>query len=132
MPAGRAVVEQRKTPAGTYRLELVKCGKAQCKVCRGGPAHGPYWYVYWKQKGRTGSEYIGKKLKQRKVRSMSSKTRTIAFTDAGLKALYVVAGDGFEGIATATEACKAYLGGPRGANAAARLWKKFVRPLHQR
>jgi hypothetical protein len=64
--SNRAVVEQRKTPTGTYRLELVKCGKEQCKVCRAGPAHGPYWYVYWKQNGRTRSEYIGKELKQRK------------------------------------------------------------------
>jgi hypothetical protein len=60
--ASRAVVEQRRTPTGTYRLELVKCGKEQCKVCRGGPAHGPYWYMYWKQKGRTRSKYIGKEL----------------------------------------------------------------------
>jgi hypothetical protein len=67
--ASRAVVEQRKTPTGTYRLELVKCGKDHCKVCRGGPAHGPYWYAYWKQKGRTRSEYIGKELKQRKAKA---------------------------------------------------------------
>jgi hypothetical protein len=61
--ASRAVVKERKTPTGTYRLELVKCGKDHCKVCRGGPAHGPYWYMYWKQKGRTRSKYVGKELK---------------------------------------------------------------------
>ena len=65
--AGRAVVEQRKTPTGTYRLELVKCCKPACKVCKAAPAHGPYWYAYWKHKGRTRSEYIGKELKQRKA-----------------------------------------------------------------
>lgn len=62
----RIVVEERSSPTGTYRLELVKCGKPACKVCKGGPAHGPYWYAYWKEDGRTRTEYIGKKLKPRK------------------------------------------------------------------
>jgi hypothetical protein len=61
--ASRIIVEERKTPTGTYQLELVKCGKPACKVCKGGPAHGPYWYVYWKEDGRTRSKYIGKELK---------------------------------------------------------------------
>ena len=59
----RIVVEERKTPTGTYRLELVKCGKPRCGRCAARPAHGPYWYVYWKQDGRTRSKYIGKELK---------------------------------------------------------------------
>src|ERR1700674_5522400 len=58
----RAVVEERRTPGGTVRLELVKCGKERCKRCAGGPAHGPYWYAYWKENGRTRSKYIGKQL----------------------------------------------------------------------
>lgn len=59
----RVVVEERATRNGTFRLELVRCGKKTCNVCRGGPAHGPYWYVYWKDGRRTRSQYIGKKLK---------------------------------------------------------------------
>ena len=33
-------------------------------VTNGGrrPAHGPYWYAYWKEDGRTRSQYIGKEL----------------------------------------------------------------------
>jgi len=43
----------------TYRLEMVSCGK--CKRCREeGPSHGPYWYAYWKEDGKTRSKYIGK------------------------------------------------------------------------
>jgi hypothetical protein len=60
----RVVVEERHTPTATLRLELVACGKGACKSCGGGrrPSHGPYWYAYWKQDGRTRSRYIGKAL----------------------------------------------------------------------
>jgi hypothetical protein len=60
----RIVVEERRTPTATLRLELVACGKGACKRCAGGrsPSHGPYWYAYWKDKGRTRSRYIGKEL----------------------------------------------------------------------
>lgn len=47
-----------KTPGVTYQLERVLCGKARCKLW-----HGPYWYAYWKQGGRTFSKYIGKRYK---------------------------------------------------------------------
>ncbi len=43
----------------TYRLEKVKCGKKGCNKC----PHGPYWYAYWKENGKTKSKYIGKTLK---------------------------------------------------------------------
>jgi hypothetical protein len=39
--ASRIIVQERKTPTGTYQLELVKCGKPACKVCKGGPASWP-------------------------------------------------------------------------------------------
>jgi Family of unknown function (DUF6788) len=60
----RTVIEERRTPSATLRLELVNCGKGACKSCAGGsrPSHGPYWYAYWKDKGRTRSKYIGKEL----------------------------------------------------------------------
>lgn len=62
---GREVVETIKTPSVTYQLELVNCGKERCKQCNGKggkPAHGPYWYAYWSQEGKTKSKYIGKEL----------------------------------------------------------------------
>jgi hypothetical protein len=51
----REVLEEKKTGSITYRLEKVSCGKG----CRGCP-HGPYWYGYWKEGGKTRSKYIGK------------------------------------------------------------------------
>jgi len=51
----------------TYRLEHVRCGSKKCK-CVSGEMHGPYWYVYWTEGGRTRSQYVGKKLPPKKKR----------------------------------------------------------------
>jgi hypothetical protein len=52
-----------KTPekTKTYRQEYIRCGKPTCR-CVAGEGHGPYWFAYWSQGGRTRKEYIGKKL----------------------------------------------------------------------
>ena len=42
----------------TYRQEEVVCGKDSCSSC----PHGPYWYAYWKEEGRTRKRYIGRHL----------------------------------------------------------------------
>jgi hypothetical protein len=42
----------------TFRQEMVKCGKQGCTRC----PHGPYWYAYWREGGRTRSRYVGKTL----------------------------------------------------------------------
>lgn len=55
------VVEERQRGDKTYRLEHTRCGKAGCK-CVTGNLHGPYWYAYWTEKGKTKSRYIGKEL----------------------------------------------------------------------
>lgn len=47
----------------TYQRELVRCGKPNCKGCKSGGGHGPYWYAYWSEFNRTRQIYIGKKLK---------------------------------------------------------------------
>jgi hypothetical protein len=44
----------------TYRLVSVRCGKENCK-CHKGKEHGPYWYAYWSEGGKTKCKYIGKK-----------------------------------------------------------------------
>jgi hypothetical protein len=59
--AGRRVLEERKAVNKTYRLEEVRCGKKNCH-CAEGKLHGPYWYAYWTEGGRTRSQYVGKKL----------------------------------------------------------------------
>ncbi len=50
--------EMSDAQAVTYRLESVKCGKAECRRC----PHGPYWYAYYREKGRLRSRYIGREL----------------------------------------------------------------------
>jgi hypothetical protein len=55
----KSVLEDVQRPGSiTYRQELVSCGKG-CKGC----PHGPYWYGYWKEGGKTRSKYIGKNLR---------------------------------------------------------------------
>lgn len=44
--------------AVTFRQEMVRCGKKGCTRC----PHGPYWYAYWREGGRTRSRYVGKQL----------------------------------------------------------------------
>lgn len=46
----------------TYRKQFTRCGKERCRKCRDGEGHGPYWYAYWSEKGRTVSKYIGSHL----------------------------------------------------------------------
>lgn len=43
----------------TYRQQYTRCGKQRCRKCREGAGHGPYWYAYWNENGRTVSKYIG-------------------------------------------------------------------------
>lgn len=57
----RRLVEEHKAVNKTYRLEEVRCGKKNCH-CTEGKLHGPYWYAYWTEGGRTRSQYVGKKL----------------------------------------------------------------------
>lgn len=46
----------------TYRQQFTRCGKERCHKCKEGKGHGPYWYAYWSENGRTVSKYIGTKL----------------------------------------------------------------------
>jgi hypothetical protein len=60
---GLLLEEQEATPAEgsskvTFRQETVKCGKQGCTRC----PHGPYWYAYWREGGKTRSRYVGKNL----------------------------------------------------------------------
>lgn len=44
-------------PQVTYRRQDVRCGR-DCGSC----PHGPYWYAFWKEDGRSRSQYIGREL----------------------------------------------------------------------
>jgi hypothetical protein len=48
----------------TYQLQYRKCGKSNCRTCRTGRGHGPYWYAYWHEGTRLRFCYIGKRLAQ--------------------------------------------------------------------
>src|ERR1700747_1275946 len=43
----------------TYRKQYTPCGKQRCRKCRESAGHGPYWYAYWSENGRTISKYVG-------------------------------------------------------------------------
>ncbi|HEX8097819.1 MAG TPA: DUF6788 family protein [Pyrinomonadaceae bacterium] len=55
------VVEVKERGGVTFKLELVRCGRKNCR-CAAGKGHGPYWYKYWREGGKTRSAYVGKKL----------------------------------------------------------------------
>ncbi|MGI9059574.1 MAG: DUF6788 family protein [Ktedonobacteraceae bacterium] len=46
----------------TYHQQISYCGKPRCRKCRDGQGHGPYWYAYRTENGRTTRTYIGKNL----------------------------------------------------------------------
>jgi hypothetical protein len=46
--------------AWTYEERYVRCGKANCRKCRLGVGHGPYWYGYRHEGRRMYQKYFGK------------------------------------------------------------------------
>jgi ribosomal protein L44E len=67
-PAPRA---EKQIGSITFRYETVRCGKENCSRC----PHGPYWYAYWKEGGRTRSRYIGRSLPAPALQSYEEKRR---------------------------------------------------------
>lgn len=67
----RELIKEKAVDHKTYRLVSIRCGKENCK-CAEGSGHGPYWYAYWSEQGKTRSQYIGKKLPQQKRRESKS------------------------------------------------------------
>jgi len=57
--------KEKRAGQRTYRLQSVRCGSKKCR-CTSGELHGPYWYAYWSEGGRTRSQYVGKKLPAKK------------------------------------------------------------------
>lgn len=57
----KQTVDEQSIDNKTYRLEMIRCGKENCK-CTRGKLHGPYWYSYTRVKDKVESQYIGKKL----------------------------------------------------------------------
>src|SRR5947207_1839517 len=65
----------------TYRQQFTRCGKERCRKCREGDGHGPYWYAYWSENGRTISKYIGTRLSAGVDLSQQAKRDTSIFTE---------------------------------------------------
>ena len=63
--------EEKQIGSITFRYETVRCGKKNCSRC----PHGPYWYAYWKEGGRTRSRYIGRSLPMPALQSYEEKRR---------------------------------------------------------
>ena len=61
-------------PSVTYRRQTIRCGKG-CASC----PHGPYWYAFFKEGGRSRSQYIGAALPA-EVQQLLEEDRTNAGT----------------------------------------------------
>jgi len=61
----------------TYRQQFTRCGKQRCRRCRDSEGHGPYWYAYWSEKGRTVSKYIGVHLPSEVIAAREATGETI-------------------------------------------------------
>lgn len=52
----------RRKAAVTFQHEWRQCNNERCAPRGRCHFHGPYWYAYWKETGRTRSRYIGRAL----------------------------------------------------------------------
>jgi hypothetical protein len=53
----RDVIGDRPMVAGSLVEQYVTCGKPTCRCARGAK-HGPLYYFYWKEEGRSRSLYV--------------------------------------------------------------------------
>lgn len=60
MIPSRKLVERTRGRSVVLQLEKVRCGRSICRSC----PHGPYWYAYWSEGGRTRSAYVGKDVRR--------------------------------------------------------------------
>ena len=54
-PAGTPPGSAADQPGYTYQQKYTRCNKPGCRRCAEGPGHGPYWYAFWWEGGRTRS-----------------------------------------------------------------------------
>lgn len=53
----RALARLLPMVAGSLVEQFVSCGKPRCR-CTRGHKHGPLYYLYWKEQGRSRSLYV--------------------------------------------------------------------------
>ncbi|MBD1842615.1 hypothetical protein H6F89_04150 [Cyanobacteria bacterium FACHB-63] len=57
-------IETHNYQGKTYVLQKRRCGRADCACMEGeisDVGHGPYWYAYWNEGGKTQNHYVGKR-----------------------------------------------------------------------
>jgi hypothetical protein len=54
--------EEKPAPVKQYRQERIRCKNPGCKTCSEHGGHGPYWYAFWVENGKTRKQYLGKHL----------------------------------------------------------------------
>jgi len=64
LEAQKSMAQPPKDKHITSQMHYRKCGKPNCRTCRTGRGHSPYWYAYWYDGSRLRSSYIGKTLAQ--------------------------------------------------------------------
>ena len=53
----RSLLRDHPVVAGSLVEQYVTCGKPACRCARG-EKHGPLYYLYWKEQGRSHSPYV--------------------------------------------------------------------------
>jgi hypothetical protein len=53
----RSLLRDHPVVAGSLVEQYVTCGKPACRCARG-EKHGPLYYLYWKEQGRSHSLYV--------------------------------------------------------------------------
>jgi hypothetical protein len=53
----RSLLRSLPVLAGSLVKQYVVCGKSRCR-CQRGQRHGPLYYLYWKEQGRSRSLYV--------------------------------------------------------------------------
>ena len=53
----RSLLRSLPVLAGSLVKQYVVCGKSGCR-CQRGQKHGPLYYLYWKEQGRSRSLYV--------------------------------------------------------------------------
>jgi predicted ATPase/DNA-binding SARP family transcriptional activator len=88
-PPEPATNETASTPAGvpepatvSYQQKYTRCNKPTCRSCAEGPGHGPYWYAFWWEGGRTRTRYLGKTLPEGAL--VAEETPTLAAVVAAI------------------------------------------------
>ncbi len=56
-PTLRSLMHDHPVVAGSLVEQYVTCGKSTCRCARG-DKHGPLYYLYWKEQGRSRSLYV--------------------------------------------------------------------------